>query len=637
MSMDENWRRGPKTPTRNRPHGNLLALRVAVLGLFAILAAQLFRMQIIDGADYAQRSRENHVVQKYQLPTRGIIYDRNGEPLVVNVPVYAAVVLPEFLPDSEEERYRIYLQLEKLVNVPALEVQARVKAQEKAKRGYIEIAVKKYLTPEQAMALDEASTDMPGVSLSVKPGRSYTAGPEFSHILGYIGDQRQEDVERLQGQGYQQNESIGRNGVEAAYEKDLRGTRGVTAAEQDAQGRLIQSLKTKAAEPGNGVKLSIDAGLQKYISQLLEDSLPGDARNGDARVAAAVVMSATTGEILAQVSLPNYDNNIFSKPDEFEPEFNALLRDPRHPLLDQALTPSAPGSTFKLVTASAALETGRATPATSRFIPKVLEVKGENGVIYPLVDWRAHGELNLTDAIAWSSNIYMFMISCGILNESRGLGKNAEDSAVILGYYARQFGFGDTTGLDIGGDASGIIPSPTWKRQVHADDNPEDREWYYADTCFMGIGQGDVLATPLQVTRMTAAVANGGKLLKPHVAKEIVDLDGKTIRTIKPEWKQIAVSAANLAVVRQGMHESVGVGAGILAQQPGLDIGGKTGTAEFFLPNGNKAQHAWFTGFFPFNDPEYVVTVYFDRGIGGEKAAPIAGRIMSYINSEVTK
>ncbi len=191
---DENWRRGPSTPARNRPHGNLLALRVAVLVLFAILAAQLFRMQIVEGGEYAQRSRENHIVQKYTLPTRGIIYDRNGEPLVVNVPVYSAVVLPEFLPDDEEERYRIYLQLERLVNVPALEVQARVNAQEKAKRGYIEIAVKKYLTADQALALDEASTDMPGVSLSVKPGRSYIAGPEFSHILGYIGDQRLEDV-----------------------------------------------------------------------------------------------------------------------------------------------------------------------------------------------------------------------------------------------------------------------------------------------------------------------------------------------------------------------------------------------------------------------------------------------------------
>jgi penicillin-binding protein 2 len=248
--------------------------------------------------------------------------------------------------------------------------------------------------------------------------------------------------------------------------------------------------------------------------------------------------------------------------------------------------------------------------------------------------------VNLYSAISWSSNIYFYQASCGILGENKGLGKDAESSAVILGYYARALGFGSPTGIDIGGEADGgIVPDPAWKARVHASDNPEDRDWYYADTCFMGIGQGDVLATPLQVARMTAAVANGGRLLTPHVAKAIVSPDGKVIRTITPVSKQVPVSAAHFAAIREGMHQSVGYGspggAGARAQVPGLDIAGKTGTAEFFKADGSKAQHAWFTGFMPFNDPEVVVTVYFDLGVGGDKAAPIAGRILEYFSENV--
>jgi penicillin-binding protein 2 len=629
------------TPSRNRPHSNLGVLRLAVFALFGILIGQLAYMQLWNGDEYARRSRDNHIIEKNTLPTRGLIYDRNGEPLVQNVGVYTATILPELLPESPDERYRLYLQLERLVGVPALEVQAKVKQAEDDKRGYIEIPVQKYLTKAQALRLGEASTDMPGVSLSVKPGRNYPAGPEFSHLLGYIGDQTQEEHDVLREDGYALNEPVGKDGIESRYEKDLRGTLGVIAAEQDALGHLIEALKTTDPIPGNGVRLAIDAGLQRYVAELLQDSMAGDQVNGDATTAAAVVMSPRTGEVYAIVSIPAYDNNIFNEPDKRGDEYDALLQDTRHPFLNQALWASAPGSVFKLVTAAAALETGRITPETGRDVTsKELDVKGENGQLYPLYDWRIHGYVNLYSAISWSSNIYFYQASCGILGENKGLGKDAESSAVILGYYARALGFGSPTGIDIGGEADGgIIPDPAWKARVHAPDNPEDREWYYADTCFMGIGQGDVLATPLQVARMTAAVANGGKLLTPHVAKEIVSPDGKVIRAITPVAKQVPVSAANFAAIREGMHQSVGYGspggAGARAQVPGLDIAGKTGTAEFFKADGSKAQHAWFTGFMPFNDPEVVVTVYFDLGVGGDKAAPIAGKILKYFNDNV--
>ena len=641
MSMlDDNWH-GPRTPSRNRPHGNLTALRIAVLVLFGILGAQLFRMQIIEGASYAQRSRENHITAQTTLAPRGLIYDRNGDPLVENESEYVATVLPELLPGAADKRYQTFLALERITGKPALEIQAQVDDAFKRKQAFVEIAVTKYLSKEQALTLEESTTDMPGVKLTIKPGRKYVAGAEFSHILGYVGAIYQEEYDALRKDGYTFDDAIGKTGVEASYEKDLRGRRGVTAAEQDAQGRLVQSFETTDPVPGNSLKLAIDAGLQKYVSALLHDSLPElDKKNGDARIAAAVVMSAKTGEVYALVSEPNYDNNLFSQPEKHEAEIQQVATDKEFfPLLSKAFSPAAPGSTFKLVTAAAALETGRITPATTRNVTNTrLEVKLETGELFYLIDWRAHGLVNLYQAIAWSSNHYFFQAACGVLGESKGLGKTFADSATILAYYARQFGLGAATGIDISGENIGTVPDPAWKKRVHAHETAADQDWYYGDTCNMGIGQGDVTATPLQIARMTAAVANGGKLLTPHVATAITGPGGKVIRTIDPEWKQVPVKPQYLADIRRGMHESVGYGAGSLAKGSGMDMAGKTGTAEFIdYKTGKYYEHAWFTGFAPFDDPEVVVTVYFDRGVGGQKAAPVARQIIQYFNEHVKR
>lgn len=639
--LDEGFSGRPQSgSSRNRPHGNLNILRVAILILFGILALRLVQMQIVDGADYARRSRENHIYQQNILPTRGLILDRNGISLVQNVGRYTATITPEFLPDDKTARYRLFLRLADLTGAQVLDIQTLVKRSEDENLAYIPIPIQRHLTKEQALMLEEASVEMPGVNLTITPGRQYVAGDAFSHILGHIGAQEAGESSALRAEGYAFDEPVGKDGLEARYEKDLRGQIGYSRVEQDAQGRLINALKTNDPVPGNSLKLAIDSNLQTYVTELLQDSMHDTSGAwGDARVAAAVVMSPKTGEVYSLVSIPAYDNNIFAELDRRAAEYQSLALDNvRTPFLNHALSEAAPGSTFKLVTASAALQEGLITPQTSRFIPKVLYVKGENGEEYPLVDWREHGNIDLYHAIAWSSNIYMFMSSCGILNETRGLGKDAETSAVILGQYARGFGFGAATGIDLYGEADGVVPSPDWKKRYYsgAQFNRGDREWYYADTCFMGIGQGDVTATPLQVARMTAAVANGGTLVTPHIVKEIVGLDGKTVRTIKNDTKSVAVNAKNLQVVRDGMHLSVIEGAGMAAKQPGIDIAGKTGTAEFF-EKGVKKQHAWFTGFAPFNDPEVVVTVYFDLGVGGDKAAPVAGKIFKHFMENVQR
>ncbi len=633
--FDEEFRPG-STPSRTRPHGNLFILRLAVLLLFGVLVVRLVDMQIVKGDEYARRSRENHIVATNILPARGLIYARGGEPLVENIGIYAATIIPEFLPDEPEARYRIYLWLENNLGVPILESQTRVADAEKNSRPGQAIVLKSHLTREEALQLDEASTDMPGLSLRIVPGRNYIGGDAFGHVLGYIGAQTAEEARLLRSEGYALNEPVGKAGVESRYEEDLRGEIGFSANEQDAYGNLLNVLMTREAMPGNSLRLSIDLDLQQYVAELLEDSL------GDAKVAAAVVMSPKTGEIYSLVSVPTYDNNMFSDLERREAEYLALANDDeRHPLLNQALTESAPGSTFKLITAAAALEEGTITPATGLNVTStVLEFKGENGVIYPLYDWRAHGYINLEGAIAWSSNHYFYMASCGIQNYAKGLGKNVEESAVILGYYARAFGLGKETGIDLdAGEMPGIIPSPEYKKRVHSGPqfNPEDRQWYYADTCFMGIGQQDVTATPLQIARMTAAIANGGRLLTPHVVREILGPNGAVLRAIHPEYETVPVDPKHLEAIRRGMRTSVVEGAGSRAAQPGLSIGGKTGTAEFGpeKANGKRDEHAWFTGFAPYDDPEVVVTVYFDLGVGGDKAAPVGGQILKYFMDHV--
>lgn len=642
MSILDEGFRAPGGTSRNRPHGNMAVLRIAILVAFVVLGARLAKMQIVDGAEYAQRSRENHIVQKNILPTRGLITDRNGEPLVENVGVYSAQILPQLLPEKETDRYQIYLKIQSLLGVSPVETKARVDDAIAAGKDYIAITVANNLPKEKALALDEASVDMPGVSLAITPGREYIGGEEFSHILGYIGPQFAEDAARLKGQNYQLNEPIGKDGLEKQYESDLRGTAGFTAVEQDAYGRQIQALQSRDPVPGNSLKLAIDAGLQKYIGELLQDSLPDTTGVwGDATVAAAVVMDPFTGEILAMNSVPTYDNNIWAESKDRSDELDRLVHDEKtHTLLNKALSAAAPGSTFKLVTASAGLEEGNVTANTTRYIPKTLEFKGENGELYPLEDWRQHGTISLIDAIAWSSNIYMFEIAGGLPQERiPGLGKDPETSAVILASWARNFGFGQPTGIDLEGEAGGRIPTPDWKRRIFSgpEFNPSDREWFIADTYFTAIGQGSVLATPLQVTRMTAAIANGGKLVTPHIVDSVIAPDGTTVRKIETSYRDVGLKKSTIDTVRQGMWGSVNYGAGARANIPQAVVAGKTGTAEFFKPDGTKSQHAWFTGYAPFDNPEVVVTVYFDIGVGGDKAAPTAAKILEYYFDHVKR
>ena len=624
--------------SRNRPHGNLLLLRIAVLLAFGLLLVRLADWQLVQGAEFAEIARTGHILQSNTLPTRGLVYDRNGEALVDNVGVFTATVIPVLLPvtrggePDRTARYEIYLQLERILGIPALAIQTRIDEAEANKQKDSRILILQYLTHEQALVLNEASPNLPGVELTVEPGRRYIGGDTFSHILGYIGPMSPEEWSILQDKGYAFNEPVGKLGVEAYYEPDLRGQAGFELYEVDAAGNPVSAIKTTDPEPGSNLLLSIDAGLQRYVTDLLQDQLFHP--NNEATVAAAVVMSPKTGEVYALVSLPGFDNNLFSQIENNYDAYQSLLDDPRRPLLNNAMSPAAPGSTFKIITASAALQEGNVIPTTTRNVDSLVwEFVGENGETTYFRDWAVHGLVDLRGAIARSSNIYFYMAACGILDQGiKGLGDDIDESAVILGYYARQFGLGAASGIDlVGGESPGIIPSPEWRERVVGDD------WFLADTCFMGIGQGDVTATPLQIAGMTAAVANGGAVPQPHVVNEVRAPDG-TVWEYEPSFDEVRVDPDHLQVVREGMRQSVTQvtprGAAWRAAVPGYEVAGKTGTAEFYR-NGELLEHAWFTGFAPYDDPEMVVTVYFDLGVGGVNAAPIGGLIMEYFLENV--
>jgi penicillin-binding protein 2 len=349
---------------------------------------------------------------------------------------------------------------------------------------------------------------------------------------------------------------------------------------------------------------------------------------GPSRNASAIVMDVNTGEILAMVSLPGYDNNIFSG--LADPEaVRRLNEDPGKPMLNHAVAEQyAPGSTFKMITGLAALQEGVATAGTQIFSPGQITVDNEFDpkIKYIFRDWRSDlGTMNFYRGIAMSSDVYMYYLAGGYSQGGRTLFQGMGEQK--LANWAKKFGLGQKTGLDIPGEADGIVPEPSWKEKQIGE------PWTIGDTYNMSIGQGYVAATPIQMITVAAAVANGGKVLSPHVVKELRDGAGKTIATVPTSVKRdLQIDPRNIGIMREAMRQSVADGAANLAASRNVQIAGKTGTAEFGETIGNNQYltHGWFTGYAPFDAPQIAINVFVEQGTGGGTAAPIASRIMSY-------
>jgi penicillin-binding protein 2 len=408
--------------------------------------------------------------------------------------------------------------------------------------------------------------------------------------------------------------------VEAAYEEYLRGVPGTQEIEKDALGRELRTLNEEPSQPGYDLILSLDLDLQKKATELTR------AVSGGGQ-AAVVVMDVNTGEVLSLVSLPEYDNNVFSGKVN-EQLLQQYLNDPKKPLVNHALAEQyAPGSIFKQITGSAALQEGVASPATSITSRGSIQVPNQYdpSIVYTFKDWRTLGTLDFYGGIAMSSDVYFYYLSGGY----HEYGENFDGLGIDrLSRYARQFGLGRPTGIDIAGEAPGLVPDPAWKEETFPGD-----VWVLGDTYNMGIGQGFLATTPIQMARVVAAVANGGKLVTPRVVSEVRDSNGHVVLPNEAQIEgSVGVSPENLAIVREAMRQAVSWGTAKDGGTSVVSVAGKTGTAEFGqrFADGNYETHAWFSGFAPSDDPQIAITVFLERGVGATNAAPLASKIFEY-------
>lgn len=609
------------TPAEQRPRGSTWLFRGVVLLLFGILTAQLWKLQVVDGQAYTNRSAANWLRQAVIPPQRGVIYDRNKMLLATNAPIFVVSITPADVPKGRMPE--IVIRVANELRIPPSDIQRVIDARQ-ARKDYIAynpIPVSYNVERQAVMRISEHQLDMPGVQIGVESTRRYTDGTLIAHIIGYMGAISADDADQLQQAGYGLDDHIGAAGVEQAYEKDLRGLPGKRLYQVEVTGQEVGEMKRQDSTPGSNLVLALDMDLQRDVTRILQEGL----RNAPG--GSAIVMDPRNGEILAMVSTPSFDANIIGNSAR-DDELQQLLQDrERTPMFPRAYSGQyPPGSVFKLVTGSAALQEGVANRETVVDSKGVMYVESDEypGVRQPFNDNAAYGPQTFLQGVANSSNIYFFWLGGGYQEGNRslfdGLGVDR------LSKYARAFGYGSRTGLDIRGEQDGTIPDPTWK-QFH-----KNQPWFKGDTYNMSIGQGDVLATPLQVANTTNAIANGGTLYQPRLARAELDTDGKVVKDFSAnvQGRPVPVDPANLQVMRDAMEWGFEGPWLKWFKIPGVRLAGKTGTAEFEGPLDEKKNlptHGWFTGFAPADNPEVTVTVFVERGGGTDDASPIAARI----------
>ncbi len=611
------WR--AKAPKREKDRSGaspaaFAILRALVILMFGILALQLINMQILNGDEYKHRAAINSLREVPLTPARGLIYDRNMQPLVQNSARFSLAIVPGDLPDRGEAK--VYSMVEEVLGIPAGEVEQKVNEGIEAQGEYNPAIIKADISRDDALTLMELEPLAPGLKVMVEPTRKYVTGQLMSHLLGYVGPLSAEEYDSLEGYLYQ--DFIGKSGVESSYEEVLRGQLGKKLVEVDASGREIRTIDEKRAVDGSNVVLSVDAELQKKTAEVLQQY------SGASQNAAAAVMDVKTGEVLAMVSLPSFDNNIFSG-QVSEDKLRELIDSPGKPLVNHDLSEQyPPGGTFDTIVGAAALQEGVAKPDTKITSRGYITVQNEfdPNVVYIYPDWKALGPLDFYGGLAMSSNVYFYYLAGGKSDENfAGLGQDR------LARYARAFGLGEPTGIDLPGESPGLIPDAAWKETAVGE------PWALGDTYSLGIGQGYIGSTPLQVLTAICAIANGGDLVTPHVMKEVKDGHGSILSGYQANVRgKVPVDAANLDVVRQAMRKSVTEGVAKSATVNGISVAGKTGAAEFGpqRDDGKHDTHGWFVGFAPYENPEVAVVVFLQNGTGVSDASPAASQILDF-------
>lgn len=582
--------------------------------IFLVLVGRSIDLQIMKHEAYQQLADGNRNRIIPILAPRGIIYDRYGHALVKNIPSYDAVVVPVDLPKKHDEREATIAQAAKLLSLKKDEVDAIIsKADELS---FQPVLLKENIDRDTALLIDAKSSVLPGIHMETTSIREYPYNDLGSHFLGYVGKISDEEYKqkKSEAKSYLKTDSIGKSGLEQSYEDLLRGEHGKKQVEVDSRGRVTKTLATEEAKSGKNIISSIDIELQKK----LQDELQRAADAAHVKRASAVALEPSTGEVLAMVSLPSFNNNIFSKKLD-SATYKKLLEDPDKPLFNKATAGVfPPGSTFKPFVAAAALQEGIITPSTTVVSTGKISVGAFNFFDY---DLGGHGVTDLNKAIAKSVNTYFYYIGGGY-NNFPGLGINR------LADYTSRFGFGSYTGIDISSESKGNIPTPEWKQSVR------NEAWYIGDTYNASIGQGDVSVTPLQLADAYATIANGGKELKPHFFRTAFDNDPTRAEVKKPEEvRDTGIASEHIQSLKRALRETVLTGSGRSLEPLGIEAGGKTGTAQFVIPNsgGKKGEHAWFASFAPVSNPKIVLIVLVEgAGEGHQHAVPVAREVLKW-------
>jgi penicillin-binding protein 2 len=671
------------------PSWRLTSFLVATGLVFIVFTIRLFTLQIVQAEEYISQSEENRT-QVISIPTRrGVIYDRNEVILARNIAAYNVAITPAYLPDDEGETQEIYRQLSLLTGVPVhkgsiedplINCGDNMGIYEMAQKGlsfapYTPVLVKCDIDETLARAIKEKAIDWPGVSIEVEPIRDYPTGEITAGIVGFLGPITAALEEELSALGFVPNrDKIGYAGVELYFDEELRGLNGQRVVEVDVAGQILRDLEAQIPpEPGLNLTLTIDTRLQLATYSILRDEI--DSWNKffgwmKFTSGAVIAMNPQTGEILAMVYWPTYENNRLAR---FIPlyYYEQLLADPTEPLLNHAVGAELPaGSVFKLVTAVGSLNEGIVTPDQVVQTPGQITITekfyaGDPGTGRPFVDWNraGFGSLNMIGAIANSSNVYFYKIGGGYPPEiDQGLG------ICRIGTYARALGYDDYLGIELPDEQDGLIPDPTWKR-INQGEN-----WSTGDTYLSSVGQGYIIVTPLQILTAAATIANDGVLMQPTLLYEITDADGNVVQPFTPRIKwditdpenPIIVKYENpdgigsckplldedgnpvmthvepwvMDIVQQGMRQAVVRGT-LLDHFKNVSVAaaGKTGTAEYCdnianekglcIP-GNWPSHAWTVSYAPFDDPEIAVVAFVYNGTeGATVAGPIVQRVIN--------
>ncbi len=616
--------------------------RVIVVAAFSLIAFRLWELQVNTSQEYVQSADHNRFRLLPIDAPRGIMYDRFGRSLVKNVPSFSVSIVPSELPEDEVQREAVLARVGELLEMPVHGATANEETEVIHQMSIEEILETRTISPyapvriasdidrQAAFIIEEEHVELPGVIVSTDPLRQYIYGPLTAHILGYVGHIPSDRLETYMDEGYEPDDLVGLTGLELSQEDYLRGTDGQKHVECDAYGREVNVLASTSPVQGDNIILTIDVELQNKV----EEALRRGMREAESPVGVAIVMDPRTGEVLSMVSLPTYDNNLFSGGISAE-DYAQLSEGRARPLVNHGIGGQyPPGSTFKLIPACGALEEGVVSPSTQ------LTCRGTLLLPYHYAPedttraqtfscWyeRGHGSLNIVGGIRESCNIFFYQVAGGY-EDFRGLGIEK------LADYARLFGFGETTGIELSGEASGLVPSDRWKRQTYGE------TWLTGDTYNAAIGQGYVLATPLQVLNAAVTVANGGTLYRPQLIYQVMDAEGEIVHVLQPDpIREVPVAEENISLVRQGMREAVTNGTAYRLEVPSVRAAGKTGTAEYPSVDeegnlvtdeeGNLPSHAWFTAFAPYEDPEIALVVFLeDGGEGSQTAVPVAADIL---------